>query len=465
MLLLIHFVSLANIINLARSDLYLNHQINDEVAVQEQTSREQYNVINFLGGAGPYMQFPGYGISTDIPEGCILEQVQLLGRHGERYPTPSKGAKYSEIVGKLKANGDTYQGSLRFLNTYSYDLDPSQYGLETTPENSHGLFAGTTNAKRHGKNFRKRYGSLFDSSEVLPVFSAGSNRVFNTAKAFAEGFLNISENSNQNSYKINVLSESRNSGANSLTPNLACANFDRMDVGYTTSYLQEILSRFRKENPTMDFPIVPTDILYLFDLCAYELNVKSHSDWCNVFTTSEFTHYQYFKDLGYYYGTGPGNPLSGSVGTVFLDASLKLLNQELKSKIWLSFTHDAQLDMFLSALGLFEQRDLSVEAIDFGRSYIHAHIIPQGARIYLEKFRKGGISYVRIILNDSVVPIKECYDGPGSSCGLDDFNEYVRRRLLEWDYLWECELSEDIPNELTFYWDWRAVDYSGDLVL
>ncbi|CAI4265580.1 CFF_collapsed_G0002810.mRNA.1.CDS.1 [Saccharomyces cerevisiae] len=50
----------------------------------------QKYIFPFLGGAGPYYSFPGdYGISRDLPEGCEMKQLQMVGRHGERYPTVS----------------------------------------------------------------------------------------------------------------------------------------------------------------------------------------------------------------------------------------------------------------------------------------------------------------------------------------------------------------------------------------
>lgn len=57
----------------------------------------QEEIIPYLGGAGPYFSFPGdYGISRDLPEGCEMKQLQMVGRHGERYPTFSKAKTHQE---------------------------------------------------------------------------------------------------------------------------------------------------------------------------------------------------------------------------------------------------------------------------------------------------------------------------------------------------------------------------------
>ena len=62
-----------------------------DIATPEQASTDSNNIFRYLGGSAPYIQRQGYGISTDIPEGCTLEQVQLYSRHVERFPTVNGG--------------------------------------------------------------------------------------------------------------------------------------------------------------------------------------------------------------------------------------------------------------------------------------------------------------------------------------------------------------------------------------
>lgn len=461
---------MVNISGLVANGLYLRNVTQNDVAAPEQQAIQQYSVLNFLGGAGPYMQFPGYGISTDIPSQCTLEQVQLIARHGERYPTTSKGEKYSKVISKLNKHGNLgkFQGSLEFLNNYAYfgDQDPQDYNDETTPSNSQGLFAGVSDSNRHGESFRAKYGSLYDSTQQLPLFTSSGQRVYDTAVAFAQGFLGGDLNSVTSGITFTVLSENSSMGANSLTPDLACSNYDKdanssSVAAFSTTYLTNILNRLQSENPSLDFSSIDTDYIQdLFSLCAYELNVKSESSWCGLFTTEEYLHYQYHSDLAKYYEEGPGNNLSAAIGSDLLNASLTLLNEPSTTKIWLSFFHDTQFNMFLSALGLVNPKeDLPVDKIEFTRTWIQGHIVPMGARMTLERYSCGGTSYVRYILNEAVVPVEDCDSGPGFSCPLSNFNTYIQNKLNSFNYIEQCGVDPSYPQCLTFYWDYPNGGY------
>lgn len=64
--------------------LLVSQSIFQDVATPQQAATDQYSVINFLGGSAPYKQGSRYGISTDIPEKCTVEHVQMISRHGEK---------------------------------------------------------------------------------------------------------------------------------------------------------------------------------------------------------------------------------------------------------------------------------------------------------------------------------------------------------------------------------------------
>ncbi|KAM9923913.1 hypothetical protein OXX80_011380, partial [Metschnikowia pulcherrima] len=83
--------------------LLVGQQFYRDLATPEQASVESYNVVRYLGGSGPYVQHPGFGISTDIPDKCTLEQVHLMSRHGERFPSSSAGKRFESIMKKVNA--------------------------------------------------------------------------------------------------------------------------------------------------------------------------------------------------------------------------------------------------------------------------------------------------------------------------------------------------------------------------
>ncbi|RCK62482.1 Acid phosphatase PHO11 [Candida viswanathii] len=437
------------------------------VASPQQASNEADNILRYLGGSAPYFQRQGYGISTDIPEGCTIEQVQLYSRHVERFPTVSLGRRLEALYERFQNYSQPFSGDLSFLNDgYTYFVDDSSnYALSTSPENSQSVYAGTTNALRHGASFRARYGSLYDANSTLPVFSSNSARVLETSRYFARGFLGDDFEEGR-TVKFNVISEDEESGVNTLTPRRGCPRYDDLAFEYiaeryNTSYLNGIAERIESQNPGLN--LTADDAYELFDWCAYELNVRGYSPFCGIFTNRELLQFSYGDDLEKYYTDGPGNPQNRFVGSILLNASLALLKDDTNpNKVWLSFAHSADLAVYHAALGLFDiAEDLPTDYIPFPNPYSHASIAPQGARIYTEKLGCGGESYVRYIVNDAVTPISTCADGPGFSCKLDDFEDYLNERIGGYNITEECGLNSSYPTEVSFYWDYDDVVYDS----
>jgi acid phosphatase len=74
-------------------------------------------------------------------------------------------------------------------------------------------------------------------------------------------------------------------------------------------------------------------------------------------------------------------------------------------------------------------------------------VLPMGARITLERLScpsKLDESYVRINVNDRIVPLPFCKSGPGDSCPLNGFVEFVGQRKQEvGDFAERCGLKGD----------------------
>lgn len=106
----------------------------------------------------------------------------------------------------------------------------------------------------------------------------------------------------------------------------------------------------------------------------------------------------------------------------------------------------------LTALSLFEDaKDLPVDRIKEDRQWKTSQVTPMGGRILFERMTCPTGLYVRFNVNDGIVPLKGCDDGPGSSCALDAFAEYVKARgQAAGDFRKICGLGKDAPRALTF---------------
>ncbi|CUS23011.1 LAQU0S08e00166g1_1 [Lachancea quebecensis] len=432
----------------------------------------QDDLFPFLAGDGPYFSYPGdYGIPVELPTGCKLSQVQLLARHGERYPTKNKAKKLSKTWGKLQEYSKKFNGSLSFLNEdYRFFIESSDVlEMETTTTNSVNAinpYTGEMDAKKHAQEFLALYGELLDPSKEFAVFAASSQRVHDTAKYFIESLgsdYNIS---------LQVVSEEPESGANNLSPGYSCPawdadEFSEITDSFSTDYLKEISIRLNNENKGLN--LTSSDATNLFAWCAFELNARGFSDVCNIFTREEFLNYAYQDDLESYYQDGPGNPMIQAVGTNLFNASVELLKQseELSQRAWLSFTHDTDILNYLTTIGLFDDgKKLNATHVPFRDHVFHkSWMIPQGARVYTQKFQCQNDSYVRYVVNDAVIPIESCSSGPGFSCEIEEFYQYAEQRMAGQDFFKVCNTSS-VSNvtDLTFYWDWETKNYNSTLL-
>lgn len=441
----------------------------------------QEHLFPFLAGSAPYFDYPtNYSIPRDLPDDCQLTQVQVLARHGERYPTNSTGRKIINTWYKLNNYTRDFEGSLSFLNSYEFFLKDKfdQFEALTTQENSISPlnpYLGEYDAKRHALEFSQRYESILRNVTDLTIFTSNSKRVYDTAKYFSEALgdgFNIS---------LAVLDEDPSSGANTLTPGYSCPKWNENDgilEGFNTDYLTDIVKRLGAENKGLN--LTTTDAYNLFNWCAFEISLSGYSEMCSIFKIEELIQFSYYNDVANYYSDFVGNPLIKAIGSVLFNSSMTLLsNNETTAgqNIWISFTHDTDMLNYMAVLGIMDNnKNLTVNSVPFQDHIFHkGWLVPTGARLYTEKFqcsKKTNDSsvttaeYVRHVLNDVVIPIESCHSGPGFSCELHEFLKYGRDRIRDADFYKNCGVR-DVSNttELTFYWDYKNKPYNSSLIL
>lgn len=431
----------------------------------------QESIFPFLAGAGPYFSYPeNYGIPIEPPNKCELKQIQLIARHGERYPTTSKGAKLLSLWKSLQQYPKSFNGSLSFLNDYQFFIENEDVlEMETTIDNSVNAinpYTGEMDAKKHAREFLSLYEDLLDEKKEFAVFAASSERVHDTAQFFIDSL------GSRYNVSLQTISEEPSSGANTLSAGYSCPAWDEDQYSnitekYSTQYLIDIASRLNFENKGLN--ITANQANMLFTWCAYELNARGYSDMCNIFTREELIHYSYQDDLTSYYQDGPGYPLIRAVGSNLFNASVKLLqeSEHLDQRVWLSFTHDTDILNYLTTVGLFDNgKKLDPSYVPFRDLIFHkSWIIPQGARVYTQKFQCENNTYVRYVVNDAVIPIESCSDGPGFSCEANNFYQYAEERMANMNFFQACNTSS-VSNitDLTFYWDWKMTNYNATLL-
>ena len=273
------------------------------------------------------------------------------------------------------------------------------------------------------------------------------------------------------------------------------------------------------DGPTHPEDLITTqDVLNLMQLCAFDTlkHVRGSplSPFCNLFTRQDFENLDYYQTLNKYYGYGGGNPLGPTQGVGWANELLARLtntpvldhtstNSTLDgnpttfplpvygntTQIYADFTHDNDLISMLWALRLFDDvprlnpaRRMDTVAT---RGFSSAWVAPFGSRVYVEKlscdFSKGKSrhhkrddhiqmpqfildsdtrkDYVRIVVNDRVMPMPFCRSDSHGLCLVDDFvsAQGFARSGGRWE---KCFVSDD-DDHLDGNVEWVFQDKEG----
>jgi hypothetical protein len=120
-------------------------------------------------------------------------------------------------------------------------------------------------------------------------------------------------------------------------------------------------------------------------------------------------------------------------------------------------THREEPPLAAVALGIWNTTSLPTDHIDRGRLWQTSHLLPFLGHITIERLAcdvqelsgddddEGSTEdYVRIVINDAPQALPYCNDGPGNSCGLEEFAQHIKDRVEMYkDQEGACKKKED----------------------
>ncbi|KAH8819436.1 phytase [Xylogone sp. PMI_703] len=389
-------------------------------------------------------------ISPDIPEGCHVNVVQSLSRHGARYPTASKNKVYKALISSIQANVTSFKGDYAFLKHYNYS-----FGSDDLTS------FGELQMYQSGIAFYNRYQALARNN-VPFIRSSDSDRVIVSSEKFIDGFQTTKKSDRsadkfQKTPVIDVVLGEDDTFNNTLNHGV-CPNFesselaDDIQANFANIFVPKILKRVQKNLQGVTLRV--NDIISLMDLCTFDTVFQTEdasklSPFCDLFNYEEWVQYNYYQSLGKYYGFGAGNPLGPAQGIGFVNELIARLTHTpvhdhtstnstldsnlatfpLSAKIYADFSHDNGLTPIFFALGLYnDTKPLSqtkVESIFQTDGYSSAWSVPYAARAYIELMTcpREKQPLVRILVNELVIPLHSCKADNLGRCTLDNFVE------------------------------------------
>ncbi|KAF5657339.1 phytase [Fusarium heterosporum] len=411
------------------------------------------SIFQMMGYLSPYSPSTGFGVDEyPIPQGAEIVQVQMLSRHGARYPTP--GANVATLGERLANASSTLKasGALEFLNDWKYELGKAIL----VPRGRQELFES-------GVLHSYMYGSLYNPESKLIVRTTTQDRMLKSAENWMAGFFGLEWTNNAT---IEVIIEAPGFN-NSLAGGLNCPNSNKADyvtpvATWYEKYLKDATDRFN--DATEGFTWTPADVWAAQNMCPYETVAYGFSRFCDLFTYEEWEHFGYSIDLGFSSGAGFQSPVGRATGLGYQQEVMARLKNHtlgysgsqinttldgmtetfpLNQSLYFDFSHDTNIISILAAFGLRQfAEELPTDRYPGEHQFVVSKLTPFGARLDIEIIkapkpvspeRDGYLEgketkYIHFVLNQRTVPLgrsfPECdVNRKDGWCELDTFIE------------------------------------------
>jgi len=381
----------------------------------------------------PYFPVGEYHVP---PQGCQVTQVNIIQRHGSRFPTPGATVGIKKAVDKLTTALTFNDPRLYFLANFTYNLGTN----DLVPFGAAQSFVA-------GELQFERYSHLVDEDHLPFVRASSGERVVLSASNWTAGFAAASHQKFVPKLSV-ILSEALNDTLDDkMCPNAGSS--DAQTALWQSVYAPPITARLNQAAPGAN--ITDDDIFSLMSLCPFEnAYEESRSPFCGMFSELDFQGFEYAGDLNKFYGTGDGQDLGRIQGVGYVNELLARLTGQpvqdhtqtnttldsspatfpLNRTIYADFSHDNQMIAIYAAIGLFPQAsNLDPVKPDPGRTYVASRLVPFAGRMVTEKVECGANEYVRLFVNDERQPLEFCGADPHGMCSLDAFvvsQQYAR---------------------------------------
>lgn len=407
-----------------------------------------------LGPYSPRYAVPS-NISSDLPQGCAVSMVNILQRHGARYPTTGAGEKIAASLAKLKLVHSITDPSLQFVPNFTYSF----VGNQLVP-------FGRAQSYISGQIIAKKYAALGTTSFVR---AADKARIVESSRWWRQGFEGRPFETDLGDLPQPDLAIPISVTSNNTLGVKTCVAAMELKPSPGSIAGREWLSTFappttRRLNRALPGAnLTDSDIPNLMSLCGFDTAARNGtaSPWCNVFTHQEWKNNQYYHDLDKYYSWSYGSRFAPSEGAGWVNELLARLtgtpvrdntttNSTLNSdpstfpsgplapRIFADFSSDNNIMKIISALGILRDRISPPPSgpIPLDQKMVVSRVVPFAACTVVEKVTCSAHTkattagdYVRILVNDAVVPLPSC-GTLGYTSGMCTIDEFVQSQAF-----------------------------------
>ena len=426
---------------------------------------------SFRYGTKTAYHFNNSASSLKYPERCEPIHLNMVIRHGSRYPSDGDMEEIDELLNKLNEIY-TKNSPFRYHNlTLPWNKPPQWSDGQPGELTSVGQKEQYNIAKR----FRDRFAGVFDKdywNKYYKFVTSDKPRTAQSAMSFAYGLFEDRGPVSPSKFQpVAIMSSGRADQDKILSSYKSCPRYD-IDVDEhgmvevekflkgpklknLTKQLEKRLQITGKLSLTFD------SVEKIFRLCAFGVMNRNDNSWCALLDDEDVKILEYQGDLEGYYEHSYGNQLNHKIECTLLSEITQNLRDFSTAKTDVRgvfrFTSSGTLIGLLTILGLFKD-SVPLRADNYlkqsKRQFVLSNMVPMSANIAVVLYAcnstemAGKRDYkLQVLVNEEPVALPCCHGN--ITCGLDEFLTCFKETVDSCDLDAMCSLpSTDQPKAL-----------------
>ena len=416
---------------------------------------------NHFGTKTAY-HFNASNSSLQTPVNCHPVHLNMIIRHGSRYPSNGDREEIDELLTKLNKIY-TVSSSFQYQNlTIPWNRPPEWSDAEP------GELSATGENEQYNiaKRFRSRFTQVFVKeywNKYYTFVTSDKLRTAQSAMSFAFGLFEAQGPVASSKFQpVAITFSGRENNDKLLSSYDACPRYeidvkehgvsevkkftDGPELRNLTRRLEQRLQLNGKLSLTFDY------VEKIFRLCAFGIMNRGDNSWCALLDEEDMKILEYQGDLEAYYEHAYGNQLSYKVVCPLLSQMTQNLQDFSKGKIDVRaafrFASSGTLISLLTILGLYKDCE-SLKADNYlqqsKRQFRLSNMVPMSANIALVLFtcnsteQDGKRQYqIQLLVNETPVELPCCHGN--TTCALDKFVSCYEEAVKSCDFDAMCSL-------------------------
>lgn len=399
--------------------------------------------------------------SLKYPEKCQPIHLNMVLRHGSRYPSDGDREEIDELLAKLNKIY-TVNSPFRYQNlTLPWNKPPEWKHADPSELSS----VGENEQYNIAKRFRSRFPEVFVKeywNKYYTFVSSDKLRTAQSAMSFAYGLFEARGPVSSSRFQPVAITFSGRDKDRLLSSYNSCPRYEidveehgvaevekfneGPEIKNLTRLLEKRLQINGKLSLTFDF------VEKIFRLCAFGVMNRGDDSWCSLLDDEDIKTLEYQGDLENYYEHSYGNELNLNMECTLLSDITQNVRDfslgKIESRGVFRFTSSGTLVSLLTILGLFKD-SVPLRADNYmqqnKRQFRVSYMVPMSANVAVVLYacnsteKVGKLEHkLQVLVNEKPVALSCCHGN--TTCSLDTFLSCFKETVDSCDFDAMCSL-------------------------